>query len=163
MANKDVLFFKSGLETGIPLIDKQHTNLIVLSNNLYSACKQNTENLNNYIKSSLHELVEYSRYHFSTEEKMMLMIDYPKYQEHKKTHEDFVWEARHISKEREDKNNHAAKQFVLFLCDWVNDHIGEHDKLLAKYCAYMRHHKDIKLILSYEAQTPNKDTYCFNK
>ena len=83
---------------GVAEIDEQHQELIELINRLHEAIEQGSAgnaassaiNELDTMSSVLDELVDYSCYHFSTEEKYMLEYTYPEYDRHKRLHAQFV-------------------------------------------------------------------------
>lgn len=150
MAKSEPILFDQYLVLGIPIIDKQHANLVRMVNNLYLACQKSRETTNQQFIEAVHESVDYVRYHFSTEEKLMLLLSYPEFSVHKKKHGDFIWEILTISKQFEDGEKFVPKKFVFFLCDWIKNHIGDTDKLFAEYFMTMKKDGKLNTILAWE-------------
>ena len=75
------------LSVGIGLIDEQHKMLIERTNAISEAVemKRGLEK----ILQTLSFMIEYTDFHFSAEEKVMIDNDYTKLAEHQKLHEDF--------------------------------------------------------------------------
>ncbi|MDR1352434.1 MAG: bacteriohemerythrin, partial [Treponema sp.] len=75
---------------GIPLIDEQHKELIRLTNELYQGCLAGDDGGREFFFTAVHGAMDYVKYHFSAEEKMLENVNYPRLAEHRKRHEDFV-------------------------------------------------------------------------
>src|SRR3989304_6300499 len=80
-------------------IDQQHKKLIGLISILHEGMQPgNDDTLESAVKelstqaSVINEMVDYSQYHFSTEERYMRKYAYPDYEEHKNEHESFIRE-----------------------------------------------------------------------
>lgn len=75
-------------------IDNQHKKLIDLINQLYDAMKagKGTE----VLSTVLTELVEYTAYHFETEERLFLQQGYAEYEAHKVIHDDLTRRAKEL-------------------------------------------------------------------
>ncbi|MDR2807575.1 MAG: bacteriohemerythrin [Spirochaetaceae bacterium] len=118
---------------GIPAIDEQHKELFNLTNNLYSACLQGDKESGEYFKEVIRATVNYVRFHFTAEEKIMMRIQYPELEDHKRDHESFVKKVLDDVKAFEEGHNFVPNTFVRFLRDWVLTHIAVTDKKYAEY------------------------------
>ena len=117
----------------VPIIDAQHEKLVQLTNDLYLACLQNSETASIYFIEVVHKVVDYVRYHFTVEEKMMLLFEYPDYSSHKKEHENFVREILIETQKFSSKKHLVPNRYVQYLRDWILSHIAVCDKALADY------------------------------
>ncbi|MDR1909989.1 MAG: bacteriohemerythrin [Spirochaetaceae bacterium] len=119
---------------GIPLIDEQHKELINLTNELYQGCRTGTEEEKRaYFLKTVKSAVEYVKYHFSAEEKMLENIKYPKYAEHKRQHEAFIQRLLADVKSYQEGMKLVPNSFVRFLRDWILSHIAMEDTQYARY------------------------------
>jgi hemerythrin len=118
---------------GIPVIDEQHKKLINMTNDLYMACRGGVGAANAYFRTTVRKAVDYVRFHFSTEEKILERISYPGITAHKKEHEDFVKEILRQVQAFEEGKQFVPNNFVRFLRDWVLTHIAVSDKQYAEY------------------------------
>jgi len=132
---------------GIPVLDTQHANLVRICNNLRIACLNGVETRNDRFQRAVHEVADYARYHFSTEEKLMSILEYPGFYDHKREHEEFIWEILSRSKQFKEGDEHLAEKFVHFLNEWIRNHIALYDKAFSDYFLSMKHHGKLKLIL----------------
>jgi hemerythrin len=123
---------------GIPLIDEQHKKLIDMTNELYLGCLKGDDAAEAYFLKTIHEAVDYVRFHFSTEEKILERIKYPDFTTHKKEHEDFAREIIQQVDAFQKGKKFVPNVFVRYLRDWVLTHIAVSDKLYAKYLLDMK-------------------------
>ena len=77
--------------------------------------------------------MDYTGYHFGTEEKIMERINYPEYSRHKKEHVDFVREVFIKVDDFKAGKILTPLAFVYFLRDWVLQHIAVSDKIMGMY------------------------------
>ena len=118
---------------GLNTIDSQHKQLLDLTNELYKACRQGDEVVDEAFRVVIHKLVDYVKFHLSGEEKMLLKINYPNYAAHKKEHDGFVIKVLEEVRNFESGKTFVPNNFVRFLRDWVLAHIAVSDKLYAEY------------------------------
>ena len=156
--NKDQVEWNESYALGIKMIDDQHKELLRIVNDIFNHASSNQQEEQAYFKEVMKQAVEYIKFHFTTEEKIMITTKYRGYEEHRAHHEEFV---RTIIKTARD--NEAGKRLTLtslgyFLKDWVLSHIAVMDK---KYCDYFRsiatRKADGKLSLTL-ADIPNNNT-----
>jgi hemerythrin len=133
---------------GIPLIDEHHKELIRLTNELYQGCLAKDDAARAFFfANTIRGTMDYTKYHFSAEEKIMESIKYPQLAEHKKEHEDFV-----LTMVENVKNFHEGKKFVpnnfvRFLKDWILSHIAIADTKYAKYIMELKKRGKLSLEL----------------
>jgi hemerythrin len=118
---------------GIPVIDDQHKKLIDLTNKLYAGCLAGDEKAQAYFMETVHGTVDYVKYHFSAEEKILEKVKYPALAEHKKSHEGFVKQVFNDVKSFEGGKKFVPNEFVRYLKDWILTHIAVEDKQYSKY------------------------------
>ncbi|MDR2434120.1 MAG: bacteriohemerythrin [Treponema sp.] len=118
---------------GIQLIDDQHKKLIEMTNTLYKGCLEGDEAARSYFMETIHETVDYVKYHFSAEEKLLGNVKYPELAEHKREHEDFVKKVLEEVGTFQSGKKFVPNVFVRFLKDWVLTHIAVQDKKYAQY------------------------------
>jgi hemerythrin len=119
---------------GIPLIDDQHKELIRLTNDLYESCLAGEDAARVNFMAAVKGTVDYVKYHFGVEEKLLQNVNYPELTEHKREHEAFV---RHILDEVQnfqDGKKFVPNVFVRYLRDWILSHIAVADR---KYAAFI--------------------------
>jgi hemerythrin len=117
----------------IPLIDDQHKHLIELANSLYDACLEGTEAARERFREVARETVNYVKFHFSAEEKILENVGFPGLAAHKKEHESFVLKVLMDVKNFEEGKKFVPNIFVRYLRDWILTHIAVEDKKYADY------------------------------
>lgn len=138
MGDNSLIEWKTVYSVSIPAIDAQHQELINLTNCLNQACMNGTESGRIYFQKVVHELVQYVKFHFSAEEKLMERIGFPGLAEHKKEHEHFVKKVLEGVKNFESGKAIVPNTFVRYLLDWIVTHIAKTDQ---KYGAYITDNK----------------------
>ncbi|MDR1955918.1 MAG: bacteriohemerythrin [Treponema sp.] len=123
---------------GIGLIDEQHKELIALTNTLYQACLEGDAKAKTHFMEAIHSTVDYVRYHFSAEEKLLESVNYPDLAEHKKQHEGFVLQIFEEVKSFEQGKKFVPNVFVRYLKDWILTHIALADKKYAQYILHLK-------------------------
>jgi hemerythrin len=117
----------------IPLIDRQHKQLVAMTNQLFEACQGGGEPAKEQFKKTVREAVDYVKYHFSTEEQIMEKLLYSGFAAHKKEHTDFSQEVLSNVQAFEEGKKFVPNQFVRFLRDWILSHIAMTDSKLGEF------------------------------
>jgi hemerythrin len=130
--------------TRIQLIDDQHKELLKLTNELFDSCQEGNQSAGNTFRKILHSTVDYVKYHFSAEEKIFEIINYPLAVEHKKQHESFVKRVLEDAKSFEEGKHIVPISFARFLKDWILTHIAVHDKQYAEFILGLKRRGTLK-------------------
>ena len=110
---------------GVEKIDQQHQHLFELVNKLIQ--RPVLDDDTKLVSSILHEMFNYARVHFSTEETFMLTNDYHEYYQHKSQHEYFVKTATEMGKSFMNNKSVTADEITEFLVIWLTNHILKTD------------------------------------
>ncbi len=121
------------LEIGIKEIDDQHKRLVKLVNQLYVGISQGKDK--EYLSKILNELIEYTDYHFKTEEYYFDKFGYPETDIHKEIHRKLVEKVVNFKKKFEEGSATLSYELLNFLKDWLINHIGKTDK---KYGSFLK-------------------------
>lgn len=123
--------WSSALETGNQMIDEDHKGIVKLYNQVVNIVdkKQFDENL----VKILTDLTHYSVKHFKREEDWMLAMNYPDFEEHQMEHKDFVYKIVMFNMSFDASNEQVFKDILVFLKDWISDHVTSSDKEIVKY------------------------------
>lgn len=121
------------LSVGVGLIDEQHKTWFEKAEKLFTA-GQNGQ-AKEYVGELLAFLDDYTRRHFADEEKYMLSIKYPNYDEQKNAHTQFIAK---LSKLRSDYDASGGNLMVILganqmVLDWLTKHISNMDKKIGEY------------------------------
>lgn len=123
--------WNSSYSVNVKEIDDQHKKLIDLINKLYDEMKSGhgKEALSGVLK----ELVDYTKYHFQAEEKLLSKNNYPNFAAHKKEHEELTKKVEEINEKIASGKMVISSNVLTFLKDWLNNHILVEDKGYSKY------------------------------
>jgi hemerythrin-like metal-binding protein len=116
---------------GVSSINEQHKRLIALINQLHEAMSAGAgkEMMGNVLR----ELVDYTVYHFGTEEKLFTEHAYPQFAAHLAEHEKFKQTIEILQREYAANRLGISIDTMKFLKEWLNDHILKVDKLAGAY------------------------------
>jgi hemerythrin len=145
MTSFDIVKWHNSYSVKVPLIDTQHKELIRLTNTLYQNCMKGRNQSKDVFMEVVRGAVDYTGYHFSTEEKIMERVVYPAFDIHKKEHTDFV---REVLKTVEDlsKGRYNPLAFVNYLKDWVLTHIAVSDTKLGQHLILLKQQGSLQKI-----------------
>lgn len=116
----------SKLSVNIQEIDEQHKTLIHLINCLYNETIVKTAEPNT-LRDIVIKLAHYTLVHFSIEESLFRLLDYPQYQQHKKQHDHFKQTVYQIQGELDGGEETINIDLIMFLKKWLNNHIKVSD------------------------------------
>ncbi len=112
-------------------VDNQHKKLVGLVNELHDAMIIGKGK--EVLQKVLNDLVQYTLYHFATEEKYFDQYGYPESEHHKKQHKDLVEQVAALQKKYNSGEKVLTLDVMNFLRDWLHDHIIGSDKLFGPY------------------------------
>lgn len=122
--------WNDNLKTGIQIIDEQHQELIVMLNR-FGRFRCGKECFNEAFK----ELEDFANIHFKTEEDIMISLNYPKYEEHKNCHDEFIKKINEFKEKiKLHKHTHElGEEIIEFGGSWITHHYSNEDVELVKY------------------------------
>ncbi len=125
--------WSEGLSVGIELVDDQHKELLGKMNDISHAIEHNHSA--EAISKTLDFMMEYTDYHFSTEEKHMEATSYPRIEYHKKMHKEFVDTLKGMTDEflEDGATQGLAESVNVFLFNWLVKHIKGVDGAFGKW------------------------------
>jgi len=126
----DLIIWDSSFSVNHDVIDEQHKVLIDIINKFYHAF----ENARAFseLKNILDEMVDYARYHFAIEEKIIEDNNLVFLELHKKEHEFFIEKAKIFQQRFLSQDITLSFDVMDFLRNWLIDHILVKDKYLAE-------------------------------
>lgn len=127
-----LLTWEDKYKVGISKIDDQHKKIVELINKLYDSMAEGRGK--DVLKSILNDLVEYTKYHFQTEEKYFEDYKYQNKNEHKKEHEDLKNKVTELKGKVDIGKAVLSTEIMQFLKQWLVNHIVESDK---KYSTFL--------------------------
>ncbi|MCL2093105.1 MAG: hemerythrin family protein [Treponema sp.] len=116
----------------IPLMDTQHEELINMINTLCQICEdseKSTKSLSLYSQKT----ISLTNRHFSLEERIMLLLEYPELLEHRREHREFMKRVLGETNKFYSTGLYDPELFIQYLRDWALDHIQTFDKNLSAF------------------------------
>lgn len=114
----------------VDVIDQQHQELFRLIKALHGAAVESQETM---LKTYLDELVDYTRYHFKEEEKLMESVDYPRVDSHKEEHNNLTGKVVDFKSQLDQNGSVNINEFITFLFNWLVKHIMDRDKKIGDF------------------------------
>lgn len=112
-------------------IDEQHKKMLELVNNLHSSVENRIDKQE--LEQLLIELVEFTRMHFSTEEKLMEQFDYPEREHHQEHHKVLLQHLDYLVNAISRGKSPTFYSDYDVSSDWALTHIAESDKPLGAF------------------------------
>ena len=136
------MVWDNAYELGIPTVDEQHRHLVYLCDKFRSELMHHSSRegggWQTALSEALRETVQYTKTHFSTEEKLMQASGYPGYEYHKRCHQEFVDTITQILESFQVATMQTAFEFSSYLKEWVLTHIAFEDRQfqghILEYC-----------------------------
>lgn len=126
-----MLTWTNDLMVSVPKVDEQHQKLVELVNSLYNAMK--TGKGKEVSGKILKELIDYTSYHFSTEEEYMRQYSYPDMENHIQEHKKLVASVLDFKKRYDNNEIAITVDLFKFLNNWLVDHILGADKKMGNF------------------------------
>ncbi len=115
----------------IPEIDEQHRALFDHVNYLYDSMRDGRSN--EALRQVLQDLVDYSQYHFRSEEVIMERYRYPEMAKHVKEHEYFIVRVQTYVENYNKGNMVLSLDVVNFIKKWIQNHVEKSDQGYSKH------------------------------
>jgi hemerythrin len=120
---------------GIKQIDDQHKGLLDIVNDLFNHTSKSEAEERAYFREVIGNVVSYAKAHFVTEERYLRATKFPDYENHKKSHEEFILTVVKAVSDYEKGKRLVLRNFANFLRNWILSHIAISD---TKYSEYFR-------------------------
>jgi hemerythrin len=117
---------------GIREIDEQHRRLVRMINDLHEAMV--ADRGQQALREVVGRMVDYTGYHFSTEEALLKRHGYPQFDAHRHEHDLFTAKAHELQERLEKSGFVLSLEVIRFLRDWLSNHILVNDR---KYAAFL--------------------------
>jgi len=112
-------------------IDRQHKRLFGLFNELYEAMQEG--HADDVIDNVLSRIVDYTAYHFETEEKLFAQYGYHDAAAHRAEHAKLTEQVTTLVQKLEAGDVHVSLATLKLLSDWLNNHILGSDQKYAPF------------------------------
>ena len=123
----------NSLNVDVEEINEDHRRLVDLFNILSHSVAEGDSA--DYIEAVLEELINCTIWHFSHEERLMLLYKYEGFNEHKEEHGALIDSARTLQKKFHQENKLLTSEDIEYLSNWLTQHIVGYDMNLGFYLA----------------------------
>ena len=113
--------WSEAFKTGIHIIDEQHRKLFTLMNALIDNIKRTDDT--EFIAEAIHEMVQYSLHHFSTEEEFLKEKNFPDFKSHRAQHQAFKKKAVNLCLKAMKHDKEVQKELSRYVIHWVKEHV----------------------------------------
>lgn len=107
-------------------IDAQHKHLVSLVNRMHEAVVAGSEQ--GVLGQILEELIDYTVYHFRSEEELFAKHDYPEFEVHKQQHNALTEQVLKLKGEFEEGSATISYEVLDFIHDWLTNHMASSDR-----------------------------------
>jgi len=125
--------WRDSYSVGIEKLDKEHLKLVELVNDMYIIVRDKGDIV--ALNSCIERVVEYTQFHFYSEEVAMEEKNFPGLDEHKKIHNDLVVQVIAFVERVKIEGEELRAEFYHFLRKWLIEHIVVEDQ---KYSEYLK-------------------------
>ncbi len=125
--------WKDSYSVGVLMVDQQHRHLVSMLNQLHAVMRNGSREAE--VQQILADLISYTRFHFSSEEKLMAECGYPDMLEHVRKHRAMEKRVGEFVAELSSNSVTTPPRLLAFLKDWLRHHIMETDKEMGRFCA----------------------------
>jgi hemerythrin len=112
-------------------IDTQHRHLVSLVNRMHEAVVNGLER--SALSQVLEELIDYTVYHFRSEEELFATHHYPQLEIHKQQHNALTEQVLKLQAEFEEGSATISYEVLDFLHDWLTHHMASSDRGFLHY------------------------------
>ena len=128
-----LLSWTNEYELGVEDIDLQHHYFVNLINKISHLIMDSNHKV--YKLRLISELNAYARFHFTSEENMMLAAGYQGLSEHKKLHRELLEQLNQKEKmiDSQSDSQKILEDVVQFLADWFSHHTLKEDKKFTEF------------------------------
>jgi hemerythrin len=112
-------------------IDAQHRKLFDIVNELHASVTAGAER--SALARIFNELIDYTIYHFKTEEGYFSVLAYPDSAAHKKEHDDLTEQAVKLQSQFSEGDLVISFELLDFLYDWLMKHTSDSDIKFKKF------------------------------
>jgi len=116
-------------------IDEEHKELVKIVNNLHrdAVMTKKNEGTPLVFKDTIKGLISYINFHFSHEERLMNLFNYPKKYSHKAKHDKFISKVLEKYELYKEEPRLVISQLLTYLREWILEHIAIEDKEMMLY------------------------------
>lgn len=124
------LAWSDSLAVGNTFIDQDHQKLIEMVNRLHLLMQEGKGK--EVLGKVLHNLITYTQEHFRREEELMHKLGFSGMEDHKIEHQKLLRQVLDLQIKYDSGSGTLSIQVLHFLRDWLVNHIGKSDAVLAR-------------------------------
>ena len=113
------------------LVDNQHKRLIEIYNELHQSMEKGKSQAQ--LITIIGKLIDYTQYHFETEEDIMDEASYPYLLAHQKIHDSFIADVKKFQQRVVKEKELITLEILDFLKNWIENHILSEDMKFKPY------------------------------
>lgn len=118
--------WNDSLSVRVAAFDVHHRKLIDVMNELHDFMLNGRPQ--EIIEKTIMDLLNYTKYHFEEEERLMLAHNFPGYAEHKAEHDNFVTKINECMNSYKSSAMSLSIDLIDFLREWLTGHIMKTDQ-----------------------------------
>ncbi|HHL35236.1 MAG TPA: bacteriohemerythrin [Desulfobulbaceae bacterium] len=123
--------WRDSYSVGIEKFDKEHRHLVELINRMFVIVRDK-DNIT-AVSDAVARLIDYTEFHFSSEEAAMKEAGFPNLAAHQQLHARLTQEISAFQQKIVAEESDVGPKFYRFLRDWLLGHILEEDKQYTQY------------------------------
>jgi hemerythrin len=123
--------WNDNLSIGLQEVDEQHKALVGLLNELHESIV--AHHGSEACRAILDRLAEYTRTHFTVEESLMRLLNYPDFGVHKQQHEELLGQVTALQQKLDTGRASITFELLHFLKLWLTKHISESDRKFGSF------------------------------
>ncbi len=136
LGSGELIKWTSDFALGVDAVDRQHQKLVRLLNDLHHSFLLGGNR--GELASILEELANYTQTHFHDEEQLFMPTAYPGKTAHLAKHQDFIQQITKFRQDFESGVGSVGSEILVFLKDWLVQHIQGTDR---GYATYVNKHR----------------------
>jgi hemerythrin len=125
------ILWENSYSVGNDTIDTQHKIFISIINELYESFVDQTTSIK--LVEIIDKLIDYSNYHFKTEEELIVKHNYPDIEAHMAAHDAFRIKMQEFRDEVKSNKSSLTFQLMNYLRNWLLLHLKDEDQQYATF------------------------------
>lgn len=126
-----LLEWRKEFSVSVSEMDEQHKHLISMINEVGESINNGSDR--DALKPILDQLLDYTAYHFVTEEKLLERYEYPGLLKQKREHEALTWRVLDLRSRYDAGEGIKPMEVLGLLTGWLKNHLLESDKQYGSY------------------------------
>ncbi len=114
------------MQVGVRQFDDEHGRLVEIINRFHAAVKDGEGCA--VLKGTFEELANFAQTHFSNEEAILALHEYPELEEHRTIHKELIDQLGRLDTKAVCDSTALQYELLQFLMDWLMNHTSDVDK-----------------------------------